>query len=111
MSGPASPCLDGASGVTPISLRDANGGDVLARVYALVEANKLSAIAYERMFDYMGKGISVELLLDLVSKSRVAVSGGLPLRRDSLRALTAQVELSQESDASGAAFRHLGRNL
>ena len=91
---PASACLDGASGVTPISLRDATTGSVVARTYAMVEPSKLSAVAYERMFDDV-RQISVELLLDLVSKSRVVVSRGLPVRRDSLQALTARVELTQ----------------
>ena len=90
----ASPCLDGALGITPISLRDAQNGDVLARAFALVEPNKLSANAYERMLNDMQR-ISVELLLDLISKSRVALSRGLPLRRDGLQPLTARVELGQ----------------
>ncbi len=91
---PASACLDGASGVTPILLRDASTGSVLVRLYALVEPSKLSAIAYERMFDDV-RQVSIELLLDLVSKSRVAVSRGLPVQRNSLQALTARVELTQ----------------
>ena len=90
----ASACLDGASGVTPISLRDVNSGFDLVRTYALVEPSKLSAIAYDRMFNDV-RQVSIELLLDLVSKSRVAVSRGLPVRRDSLQALTARVELTQ----------------
>lgn len=70
---PASSCLDGASGVTPISLRDAATGNVLARSLALVEPSKLSASAYEAMFSDMRR-ISVELLLDLISKSRLALA-------------------------------------
>lgn len=91
---PASSCLDGASGITPISLRDSQSGTVLARTNALVEPSKLSAIAYERMFDDMRR-ISVELLLDLISKSRLSLSRGLPLRHSGLQPLTARVELSQ----------------
>ena len=91
---PASACLDGASGVTPISLRDATTGSALARTYAMVEPSKLSAIAYERMFDDV-RQVSIELLLDLLSKSRLAVSRGLPVRRNSLQVLTARVELTQ----------------
>ena len=91
---PASACLDGASGVTPISLRDATTGSNLVRTYAMVKPSKLAAIAYERMFDDV-RQVSIELLLDLLSKSRVAVSPGLPVRRDSLQALTARVELNQ----------------
>ena len=60
----------------------------------MVEPSKLSAIAYERMFDDV-RQVSIELLLDLVSKSRVVVSRGLPVRRDSLQALTARLELTQ----------------
>ena len=91
---PASACLDGASGVTPIFLRDATTGSVLARTYAMVEPSKLSAVAYERMFDDV-RQVSIELLLDLVSRSRVAVTRGLPVRRDSFETLTARVELIQ----------------
>jgi PD-(D/E)XK nuclease superfamily protein len=90
----ASQHLDGASGVTPITLRDPNNGAVLARVNAMVEPSKLSSLAYERMFEDIRR-INVELLLDLASKSRVAVSSGLPLRRGSLKALTARIELGQ----------------
>jgi hypothetical protein len=90
----ASPCLDGASGVTPISLRDAANGNILARTLALVEPSKLSAIAYDAMFEDMRR-ISVELLLDLISKSRLALAQ-LPSSRDGgVQPLTARLELSQ----------------
>ena len=88
----ASACLDGASGVTPMFLRDATTGIVLASIYAMVEPSKLSLIAYDRMFDDI-RQVNIELLLDLLSKSRVAVSRGLPVRRDGLQTLTARVEL------------------
>ncbi|SHF11821.1 PD-(D/E)XK nuclease superfamily protein [Ruegeria intermedia] len=91
---PASPCLDGASGVTPISLRDVATGDVLARSLALVEPSKLSASAYEAMYADMRR-ISVELLLDLISKSRLALSQRPSLRSDNVQPLTARLELSQ----------------
>jgi hypothetical protein len=90
----SSPCLDGASGITPISLRDARNGTVLARSLALVEPSKLSATAYEIMFDDMRR-ISVELLLDLISKSRLALSEGTPPRHGGVQPLTARLELSQ----------------
>lgn len=89
-----SSCLDGASGITPISLRNAQSGEVLARIYAWVKPSKLSEIAYDNMFDDMRR-ISVELLLDLVSKSRVALSRGLSLRHSNVQPLTARIELSQ----------------
>lgn len=90
----ASPCLDGASGVTPISLRDAATGDVLARTLALVEPSKLSEVAYDAMFEDMRR-ISVELLLDLISKSRLALAQ-LPSSGDAgVKPLTARLELSQ----------------
>ena len=90
----ASPCLDGASGVTPISLRDAANGDILARTLALVEPSKLTANAYDAMFEDMRR-ISVELLLDLISKSRLALAQ-LPSSRDGgVQPLTARLELSQ----------------
>ena len=91
---PASRCLDGASGITPISLRDARTGVVLARSLALVEPSKLSASAYETMFDDMRR-ISVELLLDLVSKSRLALLQGTPPRHSGVQPLTARLELAQ----------------
>ncbi|EPY00976.1 nuclease domain-containing protein [Magnetospirillum fulvum] len=91
---PASACLDGASGITPINLCDAKNGTVLARSIALVEPSKLSASAYRIMFDDMRR-ISVELLLDLISKSRLALSQGTPLRHGSVQPLTARLELSQ----------------
>ena len=91
---PASRCLDGASGITPISLRDARTGVVLARSLALVEPSKLSASAYETMFDDMRR-ISVELLLDLVSKSRLALLQGTPPRHGGVQPLTARLELAQ----------------
>lgn len=86
--------LSGASGVTPISLRDAASGDLLARTLALVEPSKLSANAYDTMFEDMRR-ISVELLLDLISKSRLALAQ-LPSSRDAgVQSLTARLELSQ----------------
>lgn len=91
---PASPCLDGASGVTPISLRDAATGNVLARSLALVEPSKLSGSAYEAMFADMRR-ISVELLLDLISKSRLALARRPSSRSGGVQPLTARLELSQ----------------
>ncbi|QPM90123.1 nuclease domain-containing protein [Pseudooceanicola algae] len=90
----ASPCLDGAFGVTPISLRDATNGEILARTLALVEPSKLTVNAYDAMFEDMRR-ISVELLLDLISKSRLALAQ-LPSSRDGgVQPLTARLELSQ----------------
>jgi hypothetical protein len=91
---PASPCLDGASGVTQISLRDAATGDVLARCLALVAPSKLSESAYEAMFADMRR-ISVELLLDLISKSRLALARRPSSRSGGVQPLTARLELSQ----------------
>ncbi|HEY8594850.1 MAG TPA: nuclease domain-containing protein [Devosiaceae bacterium] len=91
---PASPYLDGASGITPISLRDKGKGITLVRSLALVEPSKLSARAYEIMFDDMRR-ISVELLLDLISKSRRALSRRAPPRNGGVRPLTARLELGQ----------------
>jgi len=91
---PASPCLDGASGITPISLRDAGNGTILARSLALVEPSKLTTSAYRLMFDDMRR-ISVELLLDLISKSRLALSQGTPPLHGGVQPLTARLELSQ----------------
>lgn len=91
---PASPCLDGASGVTPINLRDAANGDVLARSRALVEPSKLSASAYDAMFADMRR-ISVELLLDLISKSRLALAQRSWSRSGGVQPLTARLELNQ----------------
>jgi len=48
---PASSYLDGASGVTPIGLRDASNGDGLARARAPVEPSKFSQNAYDAMFE------------------------------------------------------------
>lgn len=86
--------LSGASGVTPISLCDAATGDVLARSLALVEPSKLSASAYEAMFADMRR-ISVELLLDLISKSRLALARRPSSRSGGVQPLTARLELSQ----------------
>jgi len=91
---PASSCLDGASGITPIILRNATNGTVLSRSLALVEPSKLSMIAYERMFDDMRR-ISVELLLDLISRSRMTLSRGTSRRHGGIQPLTARLELSQ----------------
>ncbi|WP_434619872.1 nuclease domain-containing protein [Tabrizicola sp. M-4] len=91
---PASPCLDGASGVTPISLRDAATGDILARTLALVEPSKLSENAYDAMFEDMRR-ISVELLLDLISKSRLALAQLPSSHGSGVQPLTARLELSQ----------------
>lgn len=91
---PASPCLDGASGITPISLRDAASGTVLARSLALVEPSKLSANAYEGMFADMRR-VSVELLLDLISKSRLSLAQRTSSRDGAAQPLTARLELSQ----------------
>ncbi|MDD2867788.1 nuclease domain-containing protein [Neomegalonema sp.] len=66
--------LDGANGVTPITLRRLEDKAVLARVNALVEPSKLSQQAYDGMFDAMTR-ISIELLLDLTSKSRLGLAG------------------------------------
>lgn len=86
--------LSGASGVTPITLRDAANGAVLARSLALVEPSKLSASAYDTMFEDMRR-ISVELLLDLISKSRLALAQRPSFRHGGVQPLTARVELSQ----------------
>lgn len=86
--------LSGASGVTPINLRDAATGDVLARSLAMVEPSKLSASAYEAMFADMRR-ISVELLLDLISKSRLALARRPSSRIGGVQPLTARLELSQ----------------
>ena len=91
---PLSACLDGASGVTPISLRDATTGSNLVWTYALVEPSTLSAVAYKSMLDDV-RQVSIDLLLDLVSKSRVAVTHGPSVRRDNVQTLTARVELIQ----------------
>ena len=91
---PASSCLDGASGVTPISLRDAATGDVLARSHALVEPSKLSTSAYDAMFADMRR-ISVDLLLDLISKSRLALAQRPSSRSGGVQPLTARLELNQ----------------
>lgn len=90
----ASPCLDGASGVTPISLRDAATGEVLARTLALVEPSKLSEVAYDAMLEDMRR-ISVELLLDLISKSRLALAQLPSSGEAGVKPLTARLELSQ----------------
>lgn len=91
---PASAFLDGASGVTPINLRDAANGDVLARSLALVEPSKLSASAYEAMLEDMRR-ISVELLLDLISKSRLALAQRPTSRSGGVQPLSARLELNQ----------------
>jgi hypothetical protein len=86
--------LNGASGVTPISLRDAANGAILARSLALVELSKLSESAYDAMFEDMRR-ISVELLLDLISKSRVALGPRRSSHHGGVQPLTARLELSQ----------------
>ena len=84
----------GTFGITPISLRDAKYGKILARSLALVEPSKLSTIAYETMFEDM-RSISVELLLDLVSKSRLALSQSAPPRHGSVnRSCAPRIESS-----------------
>ncbi len=87
-------CLDGTSGITPITVRNAQDGSILARPVALVNPSKLSERAYELMFKDMSR-ITVELLLELISKSRLSHSGGPPMQTSSLKPLTARVELSQ----------------
>ncbi len=94
---PTSSCLDGASGITPIRLLDRQNGKILAELRALVEPSKLSAEAYVSMFDDMRR-ISVELLLDLISKSRLALSQGTPARHGRVQPLTPRLELSQIRD-------------
>ena len=90
----ASPCLDGASGVTPISLRDAASGNILAQIFALVEPSKLSANAYDAMFEDMRR-ISLDLFLDLISKSRLALAQLPSSRNGGVQPLSARLELSQ----------------
>lgn len=90
----ASACLDGASGVTPISLRDATSGAILARSLALVTPSKLSSAAYDAMFDDMRR-ISVELLLDLISKSRLTLARRMLPQHGGVQPLTARLELGQ----------------
>lgn len=90
-----SPCLDGANGVTPITLRNTSDGGVLARANALVEPSKLSLQAYEHMFEAITR-ISIELLLDLVAKSRLSLGSA---RRASSQvnatAISARLELGR----------------
>ncbi|MYF53697.1 MAG: hypothetical protein F4166_07800 [Gammaproteobacteria bacterium] len=92
---PASAILDGANGITNIVLRDKNTEIQLAEIKSLVKPSKISTEAYENMFNDM-RQISVELMLDLIAKSRVTIAGGLALQNDStLKGLTARVELAQ----------------
>lgn len=91
---PISSYLDGASGITPITLREQSTGAVLAQSVALVEADKLSTNTYKIMFDDIRR-ISVELLLDLVSKSRMTLSWNEPIQFNRVQPLTARLELSQ----------------
>jgi hypothetical protein len=90
-----SACFDGANGVTPIVLHQGSDGRTLARAYALVEPNKLSLQAYEHMFEEITR-ISIELLLDLATKSRLklATSANVPARTNAM-AVSARLELSR----------------
>ncbi|MEZ5782378.1 MAG: hypothetical protein R3D70_12270 [Rhizobiaceae bacterium] len=85
--------LSGASGVTPISLRDAATGDVLARSLALVEPSKLSASAYEAMFADMAHQRRVVARPDLEAPSRACAASLVAQWR--CVPLTARLELSQ----------------
>ena len=90
-----SPCLDGANGVTPIVLHQSSDGRVLARANALVEPSKFSSQAYERMFEAITR-ISIELLLDLVTKSRLNLATSIytPAQMSAMT-VSARLELSR----------------
>ncbi|MCA3459320.1 MAG: hypothetical protein ING01_19170 [Rhodobacter sp.] len=85
--------LDGAKGVTPVTLRGAEGVGILVQVNALVEPSKLTLAAYDRMFTEIS-GISVDLLLDILSKSRVSIAGR-GMRDARPHVISARVELSR----------------
>lgn len=85
--------LDGAKGITPISLRFSQSPDCLVQVNALVEPSKLTLAAYDQMFLEISR-ISIDLLLDLISKSRLSLAGqNTGAARP--RAVSARVELSR----------------
>lgn len=90
-----SPCFDGANGITPILLRNASSNEVLARTYALVEPSKLSAQAYTNIYSAISR-ISIELLLDLVAKSRLNVRNTSESKiAEKAKAISARLELNK----------------
>ena len=90
-----SPYFDGANGITPVLLKDSVSDTILTRAQALVEPSKLSANAYENMFAAISR-ISIELLLDLVGKSRLSLGDrqGSYFGVD-VKAVSARLELSR----------------
>ena len=90
-----SSCFDGANGITPVLIKNTSSSQILARTYALVEPSKLSVEAYKNMYGAISR-ISIELLLDLVAKSRLSLGDR---QRSSFgantKAVSARLELSR----------------
>ena len=88
-------CFDGANGITPVLVRNSSSNEVLVRAQALVEPSKLSVQAYANMYSAISR-ISIELLLDLVAKSRLSL--GYRQRSSfwpNAKAVSARLELSR----------------
>lgn len=104
------PCFDGASNFTPVIVRDASSGSILVQVYAFVTPSKLSESACGTMLNDI-KNIGVDLLLELISKSRLSLSRETAQRSIGFQVVTPRVELNQIQQVWKKLFTALGSIL